>query len=84
VGKFLVLRQRRRRRQVLRYDAQDRMLSTPASCRPPFLVERALILCSGLPPSYEDAGPGGGSLHYTEIPQDIAALAAGLLRQELR
>ncbi|MBV6425078.1 MAG: hypothetical protein NAOJABEB_02892 [Steroidobacteraceae bacterium] len=84
VGKYLVLRQRRHRRQVLRYDAQKRTLSMPASCRPPFLVERALILCSGLPPSYEGSGLRGGSLQYPEIPQDIAAIAAALLRQELR
>jgi len=86
VGKYLVLRQRRRRRrrQVLRYDAQSRTLSMPASCRPPFLVERALILCSGAPPSYEGSGLRGGSLQYPEIPQDIAAMAAALLRQELR
>ncbi len=84
VGKYLVLRQRRRRRQVLRYDAQNRTLSMPASCRPPFLVERALILCSGSPPSYEGSGLRGGSLRYPEIPQDIAAIAAALLRQELQ
>jgi hypothetical protein len=84
VGKYLVLRQRRRRRQVLRYDAKNRTLSMPASCRPPFLVERALILCSGWPPSYEGSGLPGGSLQYPEISQDIAAIAAALLRQELR
>ena len=79
VGKYLVLRIRRRRRQVLRYDGQKRMLAVPASCRPPFLIERALVLCSGSPPSYE-----GGILQYTEIPENIAMIAAALLRQELR
>jgi len=79
VGKYLVLRTRRRRRQVLRYDGQKRTLAVPASCRPPFLVERALVLCSGSPPSYED-----GILHYTEIPENVAATAAALLRQEFR
>lgn len=81
VGKYLVLR--RHRRQVLRYDTRDRTLSMPASCRPPFLIERALILCSGSPPSYVGGGLRGGSLLYTEIPGDIAAIAAALLRQEL-
>jgi hypothetical protein len=75
VGKYLVLR--RSRRSVLRY--KQHSLSVPASCRPPFLVERALILCSGFPPKYE-----GGALHYAEVPDGIAALAAALLRQELR
>jgi hypothetical protein len=81
VGKYLVLRQHRR--QVLRYDSHNHMLSVPASCRPPFLIERALILCSGSPPSYE-GGLRGGALHYPEIPEDIAVIAAALLRQELR
>jgi len=82
VGKYLVLR--RRRCQVLRYDARTRTLSVPASCRPPFLIERALILCSGSPPSYEAIGLRSGFLHYAEIPEDIAVVAAALLRQELR
>lgn len=77
VGKYLVLRMHGR--QVLRYDYDKRILALPASCRPPFLVERAIILCSGLPPSYE-----GGILQYTEIPENIAVIAAALLRQELR
>lgn len=82
VGKYLVLR--RRRRQVVRYDANTLSFSTPASCRPPFLVERALILCSGSPPTYESSGVRSGYLHYREIPKGIAAIAAALLRQELR
>jgi hypothetical protein len=81
VGKYLALR--RRRRQVLRYDTQKRVLAVPASCRPPFLIERALILCSGSPPYYE-GGSRGGIIRYAEIPQSIAAIAAALLRQELR
>lgn len=76
-GKYLVLRSRRR--QILRYDGQKRMLAVPASCRPPFLIERALVLCSGSPPFYE-----GGILRYAEIPKNIAVIAAALLRQELR
>ncbi len=81
VGKYLVLRKRRRR--VVRYDRNSHSLSVPASCRPPFLVERALILCSGAPPSYE-GGARGGILNYAEIPDGIAAMAAALLRQEFR
>lgn len=81
VGKYLVLR--RRRRQVLQYDVSKRTLSMPASCRPPFLIERALIMCSGSPPSY-DGGRRGGSLNYVDVPENIAAISAALLRQELR
>lgn len=78
VGKYLVLLLRRRR--VLRYDVSSRRLSVPASCRPPFLVERALILCSGALPAYEAAT---GFLHYADVPRAIAALAGALLRQQL-
>lgn len=83
VGKFLVLRRRRRRRQVLCYDARSLRLTVPASCRPPFLIERALILCSGSLPSYQ-SGAGTGTLDYAQIPESTAATAAALLRQELR
>lgn len=82
VGKYIVIR--RRRRRILRYDAVHRRLSVPASCRPPFLVERALILCSGLPPSYEAGSVATGVLHYSDVPEAIASLASALLRQELR
>ena len=79
VGKYLVLKTKKGRRQVLSYHRLQRTLVVPAIFRPPFLVERALILCSGSPPTYED-----GNLRYTEIPENIAALAATLLRQEIR
>ena len=82
VGKYYLLRHRRKK--VLGYDALNRRLSIPASCRPPFLVERALILCSGLLPSYERRQSAIGLLHYSDVPETIARLAAALLRQELR
>lgn len=81
VGKFLALR--RSRRRVLHYDAGNLRLSVPASCRPPFLVERALILCSGTLPTYQ-GDSGAGKLEYTQIPASIAMAAAALLRQELQ
>lgn len=80
-GKYLALRGRRR--QVFSYDAGAQILSVPGSCRPPFLVERALILCSGVPPTY-DRNSRTGTLSYAEIPHGVAALTAGLLRQGLR
>jgi hypothetical protein len=79
VGKYYVLRWHRKK--ILSYDAVNRRLSIPASCRPPFLVERALILCSGIPPSYERRPSMVGLLHYSDIPEAIAKLAAALLRQ---
>lgn len=81
VGKYAILA--RRRRWVIRYDRQREQLSVPASCRPPFLVERALVLCSGRPPANQ-AGVGGTTLYYDGVPPDVAHLACGVLRQELQ
>ena len=81
VGKYLIL-SRRRRGQILRYDKDRFSLEVPASCRPPFLIERALILCSGSPPTYEGKARTG-ILRYSEIPSRIASMAASLLRQEI-
>jgi hypothetical protein len=68
----------RHRHKVLRYNPQAASLSVPAICRPPLLLERALVLCSGLPPSYE-----GGRLTYSDVPHSIAKVASELLRQPL-
>lgn len=79
VGKFVALRHSRRK--VFSYDANNDILSVPAICRPPFLIERALILCSGMLPSYD---AGSGKLNYHEVDRPTAELACGLLRQELQ
>jgi hypothetical protein len=82
VGKFVVAH--RRHRRLLRYNSTNLTLRVPAICRPPFLVERALILSSGgRLPTYQSASFGGGLLEYPCISADIARLAAGILRQEL-
>ena len=78
VGKYFLLA--RKRRRVLRYSAGSRRLIVPAICRPPLLVERALILCSGFPPTYD---PQARTLSYSEISEGIAGMAADLLRQDL-
>lgn len=78
VGLYIVLK--RSRRPLLRYYAAAQSLCLPAICRPPRLMERALVLCSGLPPTYD---PATASLTYADVPQDIARLAAELLRQPL-
>jgi hypothetical protein len=70
----------RRHRWLLRYDAQSHTLSLPGTCRPPRLVERALVLCSGFPPSFD---PATSRLAYSDVPPDIARFAAELLRQPL-
>ncbi len=70
-----------RRRGLLRYDIKTATLSLPAVCRPPRLLERALVLCSGFPPSYDAST---ARLSYSEAPLEVAHLAAELLRQPLK
>jgi hypothetical protein len=77
VGKYAIMP---RRRGLLAYDMASQMLSVPAVCRPPLLIERALVLCSGLLPSLDWSS---GRLEYTNVPPDVARLAAQLLRQEI-
>jgi hypothetical protein len=79
VGKYVALK--RRRRRVLRYDDQRNELQVPMPCRPPFLVERGLVACSGMLPLVDSAA---GLLCYRDVPRAIARLAAGLLEQELQ
>ncbi len=70
----------RRHRGLLRYDAPTRSLSLPGSCRPPRRLERALVLCSGFPPTFD---PVTSRLTYADVQPDIARFAAELLRQPL-
>jgi hypothetical protein len=70
----------RRQRGLLRYDSEARTLSLPGACRTPQLLERALVLCSGFPPSFD---PATSRLTYADVPPDIARFAAQLLRQPL-
>lgn len=72
---------RRNRQNVLRYESRVRALTLPAKCHPPTLLERALVLCSGLPPAYDSATT---TLTYADVPPEIARFAAELLRQPLR
>jgi len=67
-----------RRRQLLRYDSAARQLIVPDVCRPPLLVDRALILCSGFLPRYDNAT---STLTYSDIPEGIAGKAASILCQ---
>jgi len=82
VGKYVVAR--RRHRGLLQYDPASRTLTVPAIYRPPFLIDRALILCSGIPPVYQSGAQVSGQLQYSHIPSEVARLAGSLLRQELR
>jgi hypothetical protein len=77
VGLYVLLK--RSRQDLLSYDAAAQTLRVRAICRPPRLLERALVLCSGLPPTYDAA-----ILTYLDVPPEIAHHAAELLRQPLR
>lgn len=79
IGKYCILA--RRGRSVLKYDRKEGRLTLPAICRPPLLVERALILCSGFPPSF-GVVRDRPTLAYYDIPEDIAGMAAEVLRQD--
>lgn len=74
-AKYRILRPRNR---VLAYSATERVLSLRATCRPPALIERALVLCSGLIPEYTD-----GALVYREVDRAVAQAAASVLGQRL-
>lgn len=74
VGKYIVLRKRRRR--VVSYDPGNQTLSVPVSCRPPLLIDRALTLCTGFIPRFER-----GHLEYHNVSKTIALTTAALLRQ---
>lgn len=76
VGKFFLLAQRR---QLLRYNPATCQLVVPDIFRPPLLVDRALVLCSGFLPRYDKVL---STLSYTEIPEGIAGMAANILCQE--
>jgi hypothetical protein len=78
IGKYLSIA--RKRYQVIRYDKSAQMLVIPASLRPPLLIERALVLCSGRPASYDSSK---NNLLYMHIPQNIACYTFSLLRQEM-
>jgi hypothetical protein len=77
-AKYVLLR--RHRRNVFQYSAAAKECVVPATCRPPTLVERALILCSGLLPRFDAAN---STLTYGCISADLARLAARLLDQEI-
>lgn len=78
VGKYAVMR---RRQAVISYDANTKIFSVPAVCRPPLLIERALVLCSGILPRFD---PTSSRVEYIDVPRDVVRLAAQLLGQEVR
>ena len=80
VGKYYILF--RRKRRALKYDRNEGALSMPAIFRPPLLTERALILCSGFPPSVSMMH-GRRRLTYRDVPEEVAGMVGEVLRQDL-
>jgi hypothetical protein len=79
VGKYRVALGWKRR--FVKYDRAGRGLTVPAIFRPPLLTERALILCSGFPPSL--TAPGKRPLlTYRDVPEEVAGMAAEVLKQD--
>ncbi len=76
MGKFFLLAQRQKR--ALRYNSRNSVVVVPAIFRPPLLVDRALVLCSGFLPQLDIQKR---TLTYRDVPENIAALAADILRQ---
>ena len=74
VGKYVV---RHRKRGVLEYDSTSGLFSVPPIFRPPLLIERAMVLCSGLIPGFDSESR---RVTYAGIPFDVARLVAQLLR----
>lgn len=75
-GKYRLLR---RRHSAISYRSSDQAILVRASCRPPPLAERALVLSSGALPTFAD-----GTLTYSRIEPVVAAAMAALLDQRLR
>jgi hypothetical protein len=67
-------------RSVIHYECGSERLVIHATCRPPLLVERALILCSGSLPTFNRERL---DLTYRDVPEHVARLASRVLRQDL-
>jgi hypothetical protein len=75
VGKYRILV---RRHRPLAYNATTQELAIAASCRPPEIIERALVVASGRVPDFR-----GRTLVYTCVGRTTAESAAVLLGQRL-
>lgn len=78
VGKYAMVR---RRAGLLKYNPRNRVLTVPMMYRPPLLIDRALILCSGLLPRIDSKSR---RLEYMDLPTRVVRIAAQLLDQEIR
>jgi hypothetical protein len=72
------------RRSVLRYDEQAKTLSMPAACRPPMLIERALVLLSGKLPDVSMRSDKKLLASYSNVPISCAKQISAILGQRLK
>ena len=77
VGIYRTLKQRRR--QVFRFREKDQSLTIRAACRPPLLVERALILRSGVLPEISKRNGQGKFATYPNISKPLAESVSSIL-----
>lgn len=77
IGKYLVLKSKKK--SVIKYEREKESVILPAICRPPILIERALVLCSGLLPSLDRSQY---NLTYSGVPVEVARTAGKILEQE--
>jgi hypothetical protein len=75
IGKYRILA---RRNRPLRYSAAAQELTVAASCRPPEVIERALVVASGRLPNFQDK-----ALVYKQVSRTTAETVANLLGQRL-
>ena len=74
-GKYRILK---RKNRALSYSSAEKVLSIHAACRPPALVERALVLCSGELPAFQ-----GGRISYASVEAHVATAVGAVLGQRL-
>lgn len=67
-------------RGLLKYDDAAQRFSCPSICRPPILIERALVLCTGELPEWEYTS---NRIVYDGVAPQVAKYAATLLCQEI-
>jgi hypothetical protein len=77
-AKYRIILRSRRRNRPMSYDAGSQTLAIRASCRPPALVERALVICSGTLPVFRE-----GRILYGRVDRRTAAAVATFLGQGL-
>ena len=72
------------RRSILRYDEKAKSLSIPAACRPPILIERALVLLSGKLPNVFKRTAKKLSVNYSNVSTIYAEQVSAILKQRLK